>query len=41
MNKKEWLWMDNRLICEMCYKTMTEEEHDFCDLCDDCRPEEF
>ena len=27
--------------CEMCNKIMTQEDHDFCDLCDDCRPEEF
>jgi len=25
----------------MCNKIMTQEAHDFCDLCDDCRPEEF
>jgi len=37
MNKKEWLWMDN--ICSFCAKTMTEEEHDFCDICPDCRDE--
>ena len=29
------------LVCEMCNKIMTQEDHDFCDLCDDCRPEEF
>jgi rRNA maturation endonuclease Nob1 len=28
-------------ICEMCNKIMNQEDHDFCDLCDDCRPEEF
>ena len=27
--------------CEMCNKIMNQEDHDFCDLCDDCRPEEF
>ena len=25
------------LKCEFCAKTMTEEEHDFCDICPDCR----
>jgi len=25
----------------MCNKIMNQEDHDFCDLCDDCRPEEF
>lgn len=25
--------------CEMCGKTMTQEEHDFCDICPDCRDE--
>jgi len=38
-------WMvkkDNgKPVCEMCNKIMTQEAHDFCDLCDDCRPEEF
>ena len=24
-------------ICEMCKKSMTEEDHDFSDICDDCR----
>jgi hypothetical protein len=23
--------------CEICDETMTEEAHDFCDVCDDCR----
>ena len=23
--------------CEMCDALMTEEEHDFCDICEDCR----
>ena len=39
MNKKEWLWMDDRLVCEFCDRVMTEEEHDFCDICPDCRDE--
>jgi len=25
--------------CEFCGKEMTEEEHDFCDICPDCRDE--
>ena len=29
MNKEE-------LKCEWCDKTMTEEEHHFCDICGDC-----
>ena len=27
------------LKCEFCAKTMTEEEHSFCDICPDCREE--
>ena len=23
--------------CEICSKNMTKEEHNFCDICDDCR----
>ena len=23
--------------CEFCDKEMTEEDHHFCDICDDCR----
>jgi len=26
-------------ICEFCDKAMTEEDHNFCDICDDCREE--
>ena len=25
--------------CEFCGKEMTEEEHNFCDICPDCRDE--
>ena len=32
MNKEE-------LKCEWCDKTMTEEDHNFCDICDECREE--
>lgn len=32
---------DDCYQCEMCNKIMKQEDHDFCDLCDDCRPEEF
>ena len=24
------------LKCEMCEKTMTEKDHDFCDICPEC-----
>ena len=27
----------NPYICEMCERSMTEEDHDFSDICDDCR----
>ena len=27
------------LKCEWCDKTMTEEDHNFCDICDECREE--
>ena len=26
-------------ICEICEKSMTEEDHNFSDICDDCREE--
>jgi rubrerythrin len=26
-------------ICEICGKSMTEEDHNFCDICDECREE--
>jgi len=26
-----------QLNCEMCNKPMTEEDHNFCDMCDECR----
>jgi len=41
MNKKEWLWMDDRLVCEFCDKAMTEEDHDFCDICPECMEKYF
>ena len=41
MNKKEWSWMDNRLICEFCDKAMTEEDHAFCDICPECMEKYF
>jgi rRNA maturation endonuclease Nob1 len=25
------------LTCEFCDRIMTEEEHDFCDICGECR----
>ena len=25
--------------CNWCERPMTEEEHDFCDICDECREE--
>ena len=25
--------------CEFCGEQMTEEDHHFCDICDDCREE--
>ena len=25
--------------CEWCDKEMTEEDHNFCDICDECREE--
>ena len=27
------------LRCEWCEKAMSEEDHNFCDICDDCRDE--
>jgi rRNA maturation endonuclease Nob1 len=31
--------MNEKYKCEMCNKNMTEENHNFCDICDDCREE--
>jgi len=31
--------MNEEYNCEFCDKQMTEEEHDFCDICGDCREE--
>ena len=28
-----------KLKCEWCDKPMTEEDHNFCDICDECREE--
>lgn len=38
MNKK-LDWKDDELNCEFCDKQMTEEDHNFCDICGDCRDE--
>ena len=27
---------DITYTCEMCDKTVSQEEHDFCDICPDC-----
>ena len=29
------------LSCEFCGKAMTEEDHDFCDICGECRENEL
>ena len=26
-------------VCEFCDKAMEEEDHNFCDICDECRDE--
>ena len=31
--------MKETLRCEFCSKNMIEEEHNFCDICPDCRDE--
>jgi rRNA maturation endonuclease Nob1 len=31
--------MNEEYNCEFCDKQMTEEDHDFCDICGDCREE--
>ena len=31
--------MNEEYKCEMCDKIITEEEHDFCDICGECREE--
>ena len=31
--------MEESLKCEFCSKTMSKEEHNFCDICPDCRDE--
>ena len=35
MNDKEIF--ESEYECEFCNMAMTEEEHDFCDICGDCR----
>ena len=30
---------ENVYKCEFCGNEMTQEEHDFCDICPDCRDE--
>ena len=46
MTKQEWIWMDEITPCDAetphcnwCERPMTEEDHDFCDICDECREE--
>ena len=29
--------MNEEYKCEFCDKNMTEEDHDFCDICGECR----
>ncbi len=29
--------LNEQLECEICGTDMTEEEHDFCDICGNCR----
>ena len=31
--------MNEEYNCEFCEKPMTEEDHDFCDICGDCLEE--
>ncbi len=31
--------MNEEYKCEMCNKNMTEEDYNFCDICDECREE--
>jgi rRNA maturation endonuclease Nob1 len=31
--------MNKEYNCEFCEKPMTEKDHDFCDICGDCRDE--
>ena len=38
MNKK-FEWLNEEYKCEFCNRQMTEEDHNFCDICDDCRDE--
>ena len=41
VNKKVTVIIMNEdsLECSWCEREMTEEEHDFCDICDECREE--
>ena len=32
-------WSSDLYYCEMCSEFMTEEHHNFCDICDKCRDE--
>ena len=33
--------LNSDCVCEFCNMAMTEEEHDFCDICGDCREYEL
>mgnify|MGYP003136507832 FL=1 len=33
--------MNEEYKCEFCGKIMTQEDHDFCDICDECREDEW
>jgi rRNA maturation endonuclease Nob1 len=40
MNKK-FEWLNEETKCEFCNRQMTEEEHDFCDICGECRDYDY
>jgi len=41
MNEEWKIVKVTRLVCEFCDKQMTKAEHDFCDICSDCREESY
>ena len=38
---KKFEWLKEEYKCEFCNRQMTEEEHDFCDICGECRDYDY
>jgi len=33
--------MNENYICQICFSMMTQEDFDFCDICDECRTGDY